>query len=78
MAGGEKADEPKRISPRQHQILQLVAAGLSDKQIATELRVSPRTVQSHLDRFFLEHGIHKRAAAVAYLLAQKDSGGRSI
>jgi DNA-binding NarL/FixJ family response regulator len=53
------------------QILELVAAGLSDKQIASKLRVSPRTVQSHLDRFFNQHDIHKRAAAVAYLLEQK-------
>jgi len=72
MAGGERLGEARRITPRQQQILELVAAGLSDKQIAVKLRVSPRTVQSHLDRFFIQHDIHKRAAAVAYLLAQQD------
>ena len=71
MAGGDAAEVRRRITPRQEQILELVAAGLSDKQIASRLRVSPRTVQSHLDRFFLEHGIHRRAAAVAILLAQQ-------
>jgi DNA-binding NarL/FixJ family response regulator len=76
MAGGEQTADRRRMTPRQAQILQLVAAGLSDKEIASRLRVSPRTVQSHLDRFFMEHGIHKRAAAVAYLLEQQRDAKR--
>ena len=78
MAGGDRTEERRRMSPRQQQILELVAAGLSDKQIASKLRLSPRTIQSHLDRFFIEHGIHKRAAAVAFLLAEKDVKRASI
>ena len=61
------------VTPRQAQILGLVASGLSDKEIAEHLGVSPRTVQSHLDRLFLEHGIHKRAAAVAAWLRNRQS-----
>ena len=53
------------VTPRQEEILTLVAAGFSDKEIALELGLSPRTVQTHLDRLFLEHGLHKRSAAVA-------------
>jgi len=71
---GEHAAESSRVmhvTPRQAEILQLVASGLSDKQIASRLGVSPRTIQSHLDRLFLEHGLHKRAAAVAAWLAQQ-------
>ena len=60
-----------KITPRQHQILEMVAAGLSNKQIAEKLRLSPRTVQWHLDRFFAVHGVHKRAAAVAHLLGHQ-------
>lgn len=71
MARGQTVAVRKRITPRQRQILELVAVGLSDKQIAAKLRVSPRTVQSHLERFFVVHGVHKRAAAVAYLLAHQ-------
>jgi DNA-binding CsgD family transcriptional regulator len=55
----------RRLSPRQEQILQLVASGLGDKEIAVRLGISPRTIQSHLNRLFLENGFHKRAAAVA-------------
>lgn len=54
-----------RVTPRQAEILRLIASGLSDKQIASKLGLSPRTVQSHLDRLFLQHGLHKRAAVLA-------------
>jgi DNA-binding NarL/FixJ family response regulator len=58
------------VTPRQAEILGLVASGFSDKEIALRLGLSPRTVQSHLDRFFEEHGVHKRAAAVAAWLQE--------
>lgn len=66
---GERTDGARRpgwhATPRQVEILKLVAAGLSDKQIAVELRLSHRTVRSHLDRLFQRHGLHTRAEAVA-------------
>jgi len=65
------ASQGMHVTPRQAQILGLVASGLSDKEIAEHLGVSPRTVQSHLDRLFLEHGLHKRAAAVAAWLRDR-------
>ena len=70
---GEQTKSPgegMHVTPRQEQILRLVASGLSDKEIASRLGLSPRTIQSHLDRLFLEHGIHKRAAAVAAWLRE--------
>lgn len=69
----KSASEGMHVTPRQAQILRLVAAGLSDKEIASHLGVSPRTVQSHLDRLFLEHGLHKRAAAVAAWLGDRSA-----
>lgn len=58
------------VTPRQAEILRLIASGLSDKQIASKLGLSPRTVQSHLDRLYLQHGLHKRAALVAAWLRE--------
>ena len=73
--GGAVSDHPKPIpmhlTRRQAEILELVASGLSDKEIATRLGVSPRTIQSHLDRLFLQHGFHKRTAAVAAWLRER-------
>jgi DNA-binding CsgD family transcriptional regulator len=60
-----------RLTPRQAEIVKLIAAGLSDKQIAIRLGLSPRTIQSHLDRLFLQHGLHKRAALVAAWLREQ-------
>ena len=75
MEGEQSAtsDDTMHVTPRQAQILQLVARGMSDKEIALHLGVSPRTVQSHLDRLYLEHGLHKRAAAVAAWLGERST-----
>jgi DNA-binding CsgD family transcriptional regulator len=37
------------LTPRQKQVLGLLATGLTGEEIARELRISPRTVRSHLD-----------------------------
>jgi len=61
-----------RVTPRQSQILALVAAGLADKEIADRLNVAHRTVRTHLDRLMHEHGLHSRAEAVtAWLRGQE-------
>lgn len=66
------------MTRRQEQILELVAAGLSDKEIASKLGLSARTVQSHLDRFYLENRVHKRAAAVAILLEKRTNRTHAV
>lgn len=52
-------------SPRQLEIMRLVAAGLSDKEIAARLQVSPYTVRTHLQRLYASHGLRNRAEAAA-------------
>jgi DNA-binding NarL/FixJ family response regulator len=54
-----------RLTPRQSQVLSLIASGHSDKEIAARLGVSHRTVRTHLDRLLREHGLHSRTEAVA-------------
>jgi DNA-binding NarL/FixJ family response regulator len=53
-----------RFSPRQTEIVGLIASGYSDKQIALHLQVSPRTVRTQLERLYAAHGLHSRAQAV--------------
>jgi DNA-binding CsgD family transcriptional regulator len=61
--------EPPRpglhLSPRQSQILGLVAAGRSDKEIAAALGISRHTVQMHLRRLYRERDLRNRSQAVA-------------
>jgi DNA-binding CsgD family transcriptional regulator len=62
-----------RLSPRQREILTLVASGMTDKTIALRLGVSQRTVRTHLERIYAENRLHSRAAAVAaWMSAQPD------
>lgn len=55
---------PARLTAREHEILQWVAAGKTDGQIATILGRSVRTVQKHLEHVYLKLGVENRTAAV--------------
>ena len=57
--------EPMMVSPRQREIMRLVAVGMSDKEIAARLQVSPHTVRTHLQRLYAQHGLRNRAEAAA-------------
>jgi DNA-binding NarL/FixJ family response regulator len=46
-----------KITPRDEQVLQLLIQGCSNKEIATQLNISPRTVKQHLRTLFLRAGI---------------------
>jgi DNA-binding NarL/FixJ family response regulator len=59
------------FTARQKEIMALIASGLSDKQIAACLGLSPRTVRTHLERLFRNHSLHSRTAAVAKWLQQR-------
>ena len=69
-----KASVELHVTPRQAEILTLVASGLSDKQIASRLGVSPRTIQSHIDRLYLQYGLHKRTALIAAWVREHPTG----
>jgi DNA-binding CsgD family transcriptional regulator len=52
------------LSPRELEVLRLVADGLTDGQIAEKLYISPRTVGNHLRSIYKKLGVPSRAAAV--------------
>lgn len=54
-----------RLSPRQRQVLGLIARGRATKEIAAELGIGERTVKWHVARFFERLGAATRAEAVA-------------
>jgi DNA-binding NarL/FixJ family response regulator len=65
---GSKGAEPVPggLTKREAGVLRLVAAGKSNKDIAAELYLSPRTVAHHLDSIFTKLGVSSRSAATAY------------
>jgi DNA-binding CsgD family transcriptional regulator len=64
-AGSTTATEVPRaaapLSPRERELVALIARGLTDAQIAVELFISVRTVRSHLDRIRDKTGCRRRA-----------------
>lgn len=54
------------LTPREQEVLQLVAQGLSNSEIAAQLVLSPHTVHRHLSNIFGKLDLTSRAAAVAY------------
>jgi len=53
------------LTGRQREIVRWAAQGMSNKQIARKLQISPETVKSHLQHAFERGGVHNRVALVA-------------
>jgi DNA-binding NarL/FixJ family response regulator len=63
---GTGADEPiARLSYREREVLELVASGRTNREIATLLYLSVRTVDRHVSRIFQKLGVSSRAAAAS-------------
>jgi DNA-binding CsgD family transcriptional regulator len=54
------------LTDRELEVLRLVAAGRSNREIAAELVISPHTVSRHVQNIFVKLGLSSRAAATAY------------
>ena len=59
------------LTPRELQVLRLVATGKTNKAIATELCVSEKTVDRHVSNIFTKLHVPSRAAATAYAYEHK-------
>jgi DNA-binding CsgD family transcriptional regulator len=59
---------PARLTPREIEVLRLVAAGRTNREIARILVISERTVINHLSNIFTKTGAENRAAAAAFAL----------
>jgi DNA-binding NarL/FixJ family response regulator len=61
---------PDDLTPREAEVLQLIAAGLTNTEIAERLVVSNATVKSHVNHIFAKIGARDRAQAVVYAYAK--------
>jgi DNA-binding NarL/FixJ family response regulator len=57
---------PDSLTEREAEVLQLIATGLSNSEIGTQLFVSEATVKTHVNRIFAKTASRDRAQAVAY------------
>jgi DNA-binding NarL/FixJ family response regulator len=58
------------LTPREIEVLRLVAAGKSNREIADELYLSVKTVARHLSNIFCKIGVSSRTAATAFAYEQ--------
>jgi DNA-binding NarL/FixJ family response regulator len=57
---------PDELTPREAEVLKLIAAGLSNQEIADALVLSSATIKTHINRIFYKTGARDRAQAVRY------------
>jgi len=62
--------KPIELTPRELDVIRLVAEGLSNKEIGHLLTISPRTVNFHLDNLFAKLGVRSRTEAAILALRQ--------
>ncbi len=67
MAGGE-SQTPVSLSDRELQIIDLVATGLTNQQIAVKLEISKRTVDNHISNILTKTQTENRVALVRWAL----------
>jgi len=60
--------EKNRLTPREMEVLQLICKGLSNKEIAAQLKLSANTVAVHRASIMNTFGVHKTAELVMYAL----------
>ena len=71
------------LTRREREVLELVAQGLSNKEIASTLVITTNTVKRHLKSIFEKLGVHTRAAAAAKAISasipaeRPETGARS-
>ncbi len=61
-----------KITERDQQVLKLLVQGCTNKEIASELRISPRTVKQHLRTLFLRAGIKDGRKRVKLAIAMRN------
>ena len=61
----ERSDGRPDLTPRESEVLHMIAEGLSAPEIARQIHLSPTTVKTHLHTLYEKLGVSDRAAAVA-------------
>lgn len=71
-SGGGKAEEgrARELSPRERQVVELVARGLRNKEIADQLGISVRTSENHLNAALVKLGLSSRIEAALFAVGQ--------
>jgi two-component system, NarL family, nitrate/nitrite response regulator NarL len=64
-------DRPPHLSPREQEVLKMIAEGMSVPAIAGQLHLAPTTIKTHVGTLYEKLGVSDRAAAVAEAMRRK-------
>src|SRR5438477_7231490 len=71
LSGGKmESSAPKRLSPREQEVLSGIVEGLANKEIADRMQIRTRTVEKHRQRMMSKLKIHKATELVKYALTR--------
>jgi DNA-binding NarL/FixJ family response regulator len=68
LAGADARAAAGELTPRELEVLALVASGKTNREVARALLISDHTVRRHLQNIFVKLDVPSRAAATAYAL----------
>jgi DNA-binding NarL/FixJ family response regulator len=66
VADGDAAEPDHQLTPREHEVLDLIARGFSNKRIALQLGVAEKTVKTHVSHVLAKLGVSDRTQAALY------------
>ena len=70
-------ETPEELTTQERAIAELVAAGASNKDVAAELFLSPKTVEAHLTRIYRKLGVNSRTQLARQLQRATTPSGRA-
>lgn len=72
---GREADLSRLLTPREQDVVGLVAEGLTNKEIGRRLAISPATVKAHVERIIGKLGVADRTQAAVLAVQMRAQGG---
>jgi HD-GYP domain-containing protein (c-di-GMP phosphodiesterase class II) len=69
-ARGKRRTGPAGLTPREIEVLILIARGGSTRQVAKELAITPKTAETHIERIYAKIGANTRSTATLFALQQ--------
>jgi DNA-binding CsgD family transcriptional regulator len=67
-AGGRRRELPGGLSPREVEVLRLLARGCTKRQVAAELVIAPKTADAHVQHIYSKLGVSTRAGATLFAM----------